>query len=261
MLAIWRSAGHIGAMPEPRLPPTDAAALAGRSFSHIENWIFDLDNTLYPPSCDLFAQVDQRMTAFIGRFLDVDAAEARRIQKDFYVEHGTTLSGLMKVHGLAPAAFLQFVHDIDVSAVTPDAAMGAAIGRLPGRKLIFTNGSVAHAENVIRRLGIEHVFDGIYDIVTARYEPKPRRGAYERLVEVSGIDPERAAMFEDIARNLEVPHALGMTTVWVRPGPPGPERHQQISYEGADGAHVHHVTDDLRAFLDALAPVASATAE
>ena len=248
-------------MSEHRVSPPAPDMRPRPGFSHVDSWIFDLDNTLYPPSCDLFAQVDQKMTAFIGRYLDVDAVEARRIQKDFYIEHGTTLSGLMKVHGLAPEAFLQFVHDIDVSAVAPDAEMGAAIERLPGRKLIFTNGSVAHAENVVRRLGIEHVFDGIYDIVTARYEPKPRRAAYERLIEASGIEPARAAMFEDIARNLEVPHVLGMTTVWVRPGAPGPERHQRISHEGADGAHVHHVTDDLRRFLTALSPSTSAAAE
>ncbi len=230
-------------------------------FAHVETWVFDLDNTLYPPACDLFAQVDQRMTAFIGDYLGVDAAEARRIQKDFYVEHGTTLSGLMAVYGLEPAAFLDFVHDIDVSAVLADAALGDAIARLPGKKLIFTNGSRFHAENVVRQLGIDHVFDGIFDIVTTGYEPKPRRRAYERFVEASGIEPRRAAMFEDIARNLEVPHALGMTTVWVRPDIAGPERHHRISHEGADGEHVHHVTDHLGDFLrrDCLAP--SATAE
>ncbi|MBO6677941.1 MAG: pyrimidine 5'-nucleotidase [Parvibaculum sp.] len=231
-----------------------------RGFGHVETWVFDLDNTLYPPACDLFAQVDQRMTAFIGDYLKIDALEARRIQKDFYVEHGTTLSGLMAVYGLEPAAFLDFVHDIDVSAVVENAALGDAIAKLPGRKLIFTNGSCAHAENVVRQLGIDHVFDGIFDIVTTAYEPKPRRTAYERFVEASGIEPSRAAMFEDIARNLEVPHELGMTTVWVKPGLPGPERHQQISHEGADGGHVHHVTDDLANFLcrDCLAPSASA---
>src|SRR5690606_19863207 len=119
---------------------------APRGFSHVETWVFDLDNTLYPPACDLFAQVDERMTAFIGDYLKVDPVEARRIQKDFYVEHGTTLSGLMAVHGLEPTGFLDFVHDIDVSAVAADAALGEAIARLPGRKLIFTNGSCAHAE-------------------------------------------------------------------------------------------------------------------
>ena len=231
-----------------------------RGFAHVETWVFDLDNTLYPPACDLFAQVDQRMTAFIGDYLKVEAAEARRIQKDFYVEHGTTLSGLMAVYGLEPAAFLDFVHDIDVSAVMADTALGEAIAKLPGRKLIFTNGSHMHAENVVRQLGTDHVFDGIFDIVATAYEPKPRRRAYERFVEASGIEPARAAMFEDIARNLEVPHALGMTTVWVRPDLPGSERHHQISHEGADGGHVHHITENLGDFLrrDCLAPSAPA---
>lgn len=243
--------------PTP-LPAATAGApargIAPRGFAHVDSWIFDLDNTLYPPACDLFAQVDERMTAFIARYLGVDPVEARRIQKDFYIEHGTTLSGLMAVHGLEPKEFLDFVHDIDVSAVMADAALGEAIARLPGRKIVFTNGSVAHAENVVRQLGIDHVFDGIFDIVTAQYEPKPRRRAYECLIEATGIEPARAAMFEDIARNLEAPHALGMTTVWVRPGLPGPERHQQLSHEGADGPHVHHVTDNLSDFLRGILP-------
>jgi putative hydrolase of the HAD superfamily len=231
-----------------------------RGFGHIETWVFDLDNTLYPPACDLFAQVDQRMTAFIGEYLGVDPVEAKRIQKDFYIEHGTTLSGLMTVYGMKPEAFLDFVHRIDVSGVSRDVGLGDAISRLPGRKVIFTNGSVAHAENVVRQLGIDHVFDGIYDIVTTAYEPKPRRRAYERFVEASGIEPARAAMFEDIARNLEVPHEIGMTTVWVRPGIQGPERHHMISYEGSEGPHIHHVTDELTDFLNkaCLAPSAAA---
>ncbi|MDR3499047.1 MAG: pyrimidine 5'-nucleotidase [Parvibaculum sp.] len=225
---------------------------AGRApdFEHVEHWVFDLDNTLYPPACDLFGRIDERMMAFIADFLGVDHAEAKRVQKDFYVEHGTTLAGLMAVHGLKPDRFLAYVHDIDVTAVDPNPALGAAIAALPGRKLIFTNGSVAHAENVVRRLGIADAFHDIHDIVTTGYAPKPRREAYERFVAASGIAPERAAMFEDIPRNLEVPHALGMKTVWVRPaGEAGPERYQRLSHEGGDAAHVHHATDDLTAFL------------
>lgn len=232
-------------MQIPEIAPTP------RGFGHVDTWVFDLDNTLYPPACDLFAQVDQRMTAFIGDYLGVDPVEAKRIQKDFYVEHGTTLSGLMAVHGMEPAAFLDFVHRIDVSGVSPDTLLGNAISALPGRKIIFTNGSCTHAENVVRQLGIDHVFDGIYDIVTTGYEPKPRRSAYERFVEASGIEPARAAMFEDIARNLEVPHLLGMVTVWVKPGIQGPERHHLYSHEGAEGPHIHHVTEELAAFLAA----------
>ncbi|MEQ9143139.1 MAG: pyrimidine 5'-nucleotidase [Parvibaculaceae bacterium] len=230
-------------------PKTD---LSHPSFSHIETWVFDLDNTLYPPECDLFAQVDVRMRDFISDYLQVDPDEARRLQKLYYVEHGTTLSGLMQVHGLKPQAFLDYVHQIDVAHIDPSEALDRALTRLPGRKVIFTNGTVAHADNVTRQLGITHHFDTVYDIVTVDYTPKPHRSAYDRFVSASGIAPDRSAMFEDIARNLEAPHALGMTTVWVRPGEPGPERHQQMSHEGAEGAHVHHTTDDLAEFLLAL---------
>lgn len=221
------------------------------AFSHVEHWVFDLDNTLYPPACNLFARIDEKMCAFIMELLGLDVAEARRVQKEFYVDHGTTLAGLMAVHGIEPGEFLAFVHDIDVTAVAPDAALGAAIAALPGEKVIFTNGSVAHAENVVNRLGIGHVFTGIYDIVTTGYRPKPGREAYERFIAASGIAPRRAAMFEDIPRNLEIPHALGMKTVWVRPtGEGGPERYQRLSHEGGDADHVHHATDDLTAFLN-----------
>ncbi|MBI1262036.1 MAG: pyrimidine 5'-nucleotidase [Rhizobiales bacterium] len=228
---------------------------AAEDLSHVENWIFDLDNTLYPPVCNLFSQVDQRMTAFITALLDVDEVEARRLQKTYYVDHGTTLSGLMAVHGMDPAEFLDYVHDIDVSALPPDDALGQAIAALPGRKVIFTNGTVAHAENVAGQLGIAHVFDGIYDIVSTGYEPKPRHVAYERFLAASGIAPRRAAMFEDMARNLAVPHEMGMRTIWVRPPFPSVDetaRHLLIAHEGSDGDHIHHVTEDLTGFLKAV---------
>ncbi len=228
-----------------------------RDFAHVEHWVFDLDNTLYPPACDLFAQIDQRMTEFISSYLELDMVEARLIQKDFYVKHGTTLAGLMEVHGLEPGKFLAHVHKIDVSVVVPDPALGRAIAALPGTKVVFTNGSVAHAENVLTQLGIADVFTGIYDIVTTGYAPKPARLAYDRFVAASGIAPARAAMFEDIPRNLIVPHELGMKTVWVRPDEPSsamaPERYQQLSHEGGEGPHIHHATDDLKVFLETLA--------
>ena len=226
--------------------------LKNPDFLHIETWVFDLDNTLYPPECDLFSQVDVRMRDFISDYLNVDSEEARRLQKHYYVEHGTTLSGLMKVHDLSPKAFLDYVHQIDVSHIAPAEELNQAIERLPGRKVIFTNGTVAHAENVTEQLGITHHFDAVYDIVAVDYTPKPAPQAYMRFVSGTGIDPTRSAMFEDIARNLLAPHDLGMTTVWVRPGEPGPEKHQQMSHEGADGDHVHHVTDDLTEFLQSL---------
>ena len=240
------------------------STLAPSSFAHIDTWVFDLDNTLYPARSNLFAQIDRRMSAFIADFLGVDETEARRVQKDYYVEHGTTLSGLMKVHGINPDDFLSYVHEIDISHIDPDTALDAALGQLKGRKVIFTNGSKTHAVNVTRQLGIADHFDAMIDIAAVRYVPKPDRRAYDYFLEASDVDPRRAAMFEDIARNLLAPHALGMTTVWVRPylvepaglveqsGEPSAERHQQLSHEGADGAHVHHVTDDLTAFLSGL---------
>lgn len=227
-------------------------------FADVEHWVFDLDNTLYPPACDLFAQIDRRMSEFIADYLKLEIAEARLIQKDFYVEHGTTLAGLMAVHGLEPGEFLAHVHEIDVSVVAPDPALGRSIAALPGAKVVFTNGSVAHAENVLTRLGIADVFTGIYDIVTTDYAPKPARLAYDRFIAASGITPTRAAMFEDIPRNLAVPHEIGMKTVWVRPQPQEqssatvPERYLQLSHEGGEGSHIHHATDDLRTFLEAL---------
>ncbi len=233
-------------------PENAHQSLKNPDFLHIETWVFDLDNTLYPPECDLFSQVDVRMRDFISDYLSVDLEEARRLQKLYYVEHGTTLNGLMQVHDLAPKAFLDYVHQIDVSHIAPAVDLDQAIARLPGRKVIFTNGTVAHAENVTRQLGITHHFDEVYDIVAVDYSPKPEPQAYDRFLTGTGIDPRRSAMFEDIARNLLAPHALGMTTVWVRPGEPGPERHQQMSHEGSDGDHVHHVTDDLTEFLQAL---------
>jgi putative hydrolase of the HAD superfamily len=223
--------------------------LSHPEFSHIETWVFDLDNTLYPPECDLFSQVDVRMRDFIAGHLDVDLEEARRLQKLYYVEHGTTLNGLMQVHDLKPGAFLDYVHQIDVSHVRPSDALHEGLARLPGNKIVFTNGTVAHAENVMNQLGISHHFQSIYDIVAVDFLPKPNRGAYDQFIGDSGIDPTRSAMFEDIAKNLLAPHDLGMTTVWVRPGEPGPERHQQMAHEGSEGAHIHHVTDDLPHFL------------
>ncbi len=220
-----------------------------RGFSHIETWVFDLDNTLYPPHCDLFAQVDVRMRDFISATLKVDLVEARALQKSYYVEYGTTLNGLMRVHNLKPDAFLEYVHQIDVSHMAPAKSLDEALSHLPGVKVIFTNGTKAHAANVTRQLGIAHHFSAVYDIVAVNYTPKPTRAAYDTFLDCSGIDPTRAVMFEDIARNLLAPHEMGMTTVWVRPGEPGPERHQQMAHEGADGPHVHHATDDLAAFL------------
>lgn len=214
--------------------------------AHVDCWVFDLDNTLYPASCRLFDQVDRRIGEFVARHLAVDAEEARRVQKEYFHVFGTTLRGLMERHALAPAEFLDYVHAIDLSAVAPSPALDAALERLPGRKVVFTNGSTRHAENVLARLGVAGRFDDIFDIEAARYLPKPEPAAYERLIERHAIDPRAAAMVDDLPRNLVPAAVLGMTTVLVRTG-------EEWAADGADSPHIHHVTDDLVGWLEAAA--------
>jgi putative hydrolase of the HAD superfamily len=185
---------------------------------HIDTWLFDLDNTLYPPSAGLFAHIDVKMRAFIQRLLGVDPVEARRVQKQFFHDHGTTLRGLMNEHGVEPSAFLDYVHDIDMSAVAPDTRLVEAMARLPGRKLVFTNADTAYAERVLERLGLGGAFEAIHCIHGMDYWPKPDRRAYEALTQRYRIDPARAVFVEDMARNLKPAKALGMTTVWVNNG-------------------------------------------
>lgn len=222
-------------------------------FSHIESWIFDLDNTLYPARCNLFAQIDVRMGAFIADYLQVDEVEARRIQKQYFRDYGTTLNGLMQVHGLDPNLFLEFVHDIDHSPVPRDPKLAAALAALPGRKIVFTNGSRSHAEKVMERLGVAGHFDVVHDIVASGFEPKPNQAAYQRFLARTGLDPQKAVFFEDIARNLEIPFALGMTTVLVRcPKDRHPEK-PHLALGTGEEPYVHHVTEDLSHFLWTLA--------
>ena len=208
-----------------------------------ETWIFDLDNTLYPASCNLFAQIDVKMGAFISKYLNVDLTDARTVQKRYFREHGTTLNGLMQNHGIEPSDFLDFVHDIDYSPVAHNPDLVDALDRLHGRKVIFTNGTVPHAEAVLDRLGLAHVFEVIYDIVASDYVPKPNPQPYEKLLDEHDIDPRTSVMVEDMARNLEHPAAIGMQTVWVRTD-------HDWSRDGVEtGDHVHHVTDDLATWL------------
>ena len=188
------------------------------TLDHIDTWLFDLDNTLYPPSAGLFAHIDVKMGAFIQRLLGVDAVEARRVQKAFFHEHGTTLRGLMNEHGVEPGHFLDYVHDIDMSGVEADARLVQAMARLPGRKLIFTNADTAYAERVLERLGLAGAFEAIHCIHGMDYRPKPDPIAYTALIERHAIDPARALFVEDMARNLAPAKALGMTTVWVNNG-------------------------------------------
>ena len=231
----------------------DPARPKPRPFGHVETWVFDLDNTLYPHHLNLWHQVDERIRNFIAKFLDVTHDEAFRLQKDYYKRYGTSMRGLMAEHGLKPDDFLDFVHEIDHSPLEPNPALGAALEQLSGRKLILTNGTRKHADAVMQRLAIHTHFEDVFDIVAAELDPKPFPQTYDRFLARHGVDPGKAAMFEDLARNLSVPHALGMTTVLVIP-----ERTREVfregwELEGRDAPHVDHVTDDLVGFLQAIA--------
>lgn len=230
-------------MTDPFSPPSL------RGFEHIDTWVFDLDNTLYPHHVNLWQQVDARIRDFVAEYLGVAKDEAFRIQKDYYRRYGTTMRGMMTEHGLKPDDFLSYVHDIDHSPLEPNPAMGAAIEKLPGRKLILTNGSRAHADKVTQCLGIGTHFEGVFDIIAAELEPKPARQTYMRFLDLHGVDPAHAAMFEDLARNLVTPHELGMTTVLVVPDDTVPVLRQDWELEGRDAGHVDHVTDNLTGFL------------
>jgi putative hydrolase of the HAD superfamily len=232
-------------------PPVANAADLTR-FAAVDAWVFDLDNTLYPRQTDLFSQVDKRIREYVGRLLHIGPDEAHRVQKDYYQRYGTTLRGLMEEHGIQPDDFLEYVHDIDHSVVAPDPQLASAIARLPGRKFILTNGSRAHAEKVATRLGIPDHFEEIFDIVSSELLPKPNRETYDRFVTATGIEPARGAMFEDLARNLEVPKALGMATVLVVPRGTRAVLTEDWELEGRDAPHVDFVSDDLAGFLEAV---------
>lgn len=214
----------------------------------LEYWVFDLDNTLYPASCSLFPQIDVRMRQFIAKALRLPPDEAFTLQKRYYHDYGTTLRGLMLVHGVEPDAFLNHVHDIDCGVLTPDPRLAAAVAALPGRRLIYTNGSERHAENVLNRLGMSELFHGIFDIRAAGFIPKPNAQAHRLMMKRHGVNPALAAMFEDIPRNLLPAAEAGMTTVWVREE--GQNHWTDETNPGALG-HVHHVTGDLAGWLKA----------
>jgi len=220
-----------------------------RDFTQVETWVFDLDNTLYPRHLNLWQQVDDRIRDYIATFLKVGPDEAFRVQKDYYKRYGTSMRGLMTEHGMDPDEYLAFVHKIDHSPLEPNPALGAAIEKLPGRKLILTNGTRAHADAVMRRLDIHMHFEDVFGINEANLEPKPLPQTYDRFLKLHGVDPERAAMFEDLARNLAVPHSLGMTTVLVVPEGSREVVREAWEMEGRDAPHVDHVTDDLAGFL------------
>jgi putative hydrolase of the HAD superfamily len=224
-------------------------AAATRGFNHVDAWIFDLDNTLYPASCNLFAQVDLRMSEFIAKTIGVPREHARHLQKAYYRQVGTTLAGLMKVHKLPPGPFLEYVHDIDLSLVPVMPDLAAAISALPGRRLIFTNGSRVHAENVARKLGVLDIFEDICDIAAMEYVPKPEREAFDRMLKLHAVPATQAAMFEDMPHNLVAASALGMTTVLVHSDYIDHPAQLKIREWRELPDHVHYLTRDLTKFL------------
>jgi putative hydrolase of the HAD superfamily len=219
-------------------------------FSHVGAWIFDLDNTLYRADSGLFAQIDARMTRYIVEHLRLPEAEANRLRRQYYREFGATLCGLIAVHEIDPERFLTYVHDIDLSVIAPDAALIAAMERLPGRRLVFTNGCGNHARRVLERIGLSHTIDRVFDIRAMAFIPKPRPEAYDRMVKSEAITPQHAAMFEDMAHNLKPAHALGMTTVWLNNG--SRWSHQGPGFPEVERGHIHHEIDDLADFLHAV---------
>ncbi len=239
---------------EPRsaalfLPGESHLSSAGsRGFSSVDTWVFDLDNTLYPSDALVWPQVDERITLYVMQLYGLDGISARALQKHFYHRYGTTLKALMVEENVDPYHFLDFAHDIDHSTIRLDAALGDAIERLPGRKLILTNGSRRHAEKVAARLGILDHFEDVFDIAAADFIPKPERSTYERFLDRHGVDPYRSALFEDIARNLVVPHEIGMATVLVVPRTIDPFR-EAFEQEAVKEPHIDHITNDLAAFL------------
>lgn len=229
------------------------AQLDPGTFERVDTWVFDLDNTLYPAHHDLWGQIDARMKGYITRLLGVTPDEAFALQKDYYRRYGTSLRGLMLEHGVEPDAFLAHVHDVDLSSLDASPRLAAAIEALPGAKLVYTNGSEQHARNVLEKLGMGGHFAAVHDIVAAEFHPKPTEEAYLRFLRAYGVDPSRAVMFEDLARNLEVPHRLGMTTVLVVPPTERVEARESWEFEGREAAYVDHVTEDLAGFLEEVA--------
>lgn len=222
------------------------AQRAGLDAEAVRDWIFDLDNTVYPAACNLFLQIDARINRFIQDFLALDPVEARAVQRRFFDDHGSSLAGLMTHHGLEPGRFLDYVHDIDLSVLDPAPTLGEALSALPGRKLIYTNGSTRHAENVLSRLGIAEHFAEIFDIAAADFLPKPRAEPMAVLISRHAVEPRTAVFIEDLARNLEPAAALGITTVLVAGS----------ALEKPPESFVDHVIDDLPGWLHGLTPPA-----
>ena len=224
--------------------------------SHIRDWVFDLDNTLYPAECDLFAEIDARMTDFVARFLRVSFDEARTLQKRYYAEHGTTLKGLMTLHGMAPDEFLHHVHEIDLSPLPVSTDLRSAITALPGRKFVYTNGSRRHAQRVTSYMNLADLFDGMFAIEDSEFHPKPDQRSYDAFCARFDVRPDQAILFEDMNRNLAPADAMGFATVLVTStaewADHEPEDARPARKGDDHGEHIHYVTDDLTGFLNSL---------
>ncbi|HZU50666.1 MAG TPA: pyrimidine 5'-nucleotidase [Sphingomicrobium sp.] len=219
------------------------------AFTHIRDWIFDLDNCLYPASTGLFALIDERMGAYIERLLGCDPKEAKRIQKAHFHNHGTTLAGLMKEHEVDPHHFLADVHDIPLDRVEADERLARLLGLLPGRRFVFTNGDAAYARRVLEAIGIQDRFDELHDIHASDLRPKPDRYGYELLCDRFGIDPRHALLADDMVQNLAPAKRLGMTTVWVDNG-------SERGDHGYDEALVDHRVNGLGEWLESILGIA-----
>ena len=241
-------------IPTQDLLPATAERDAVAAFSHVDTWVFDLDNTLYPADSALWPQIDDRITAYIMELYGLDGLAARALQKHFYQRHGTTLRALIDHGDADPDHFMDFVHDIDRSSLVANVRLHAALARLPGRRLILTNGSERHAEETAKALGILEHFDAIFDIKAATYIPKPEAVAFQMFFDRHGVDPTRAAMFEDLVRNLEVPHKVGMRTILIRP--PADMLDKRDEWERAlhTPPYIDFVTHDIAGFLETVIP-------
>jgi len=213
-----------------------------KSFNSIKYWIFDLDNTLYSGKTKVFEQVDKRMSKYISDKLNISVEEAKKIQKNYFHKYNTTLNGMIKNHKIDPDEFLEFVHDINIDFLQKNPVLGKEIEKLDGKKIIFTNGSRKHALNVSKQIGIDQLFDDIFDIVDAEFIPKPLLEPYKKLVEKHKIDPKLCVLVEDIARNLKPAYEMGMKTVWI-------ENDEPWASKFSDSEFVNYRTNNLSEFL------------
>jgi putative hydrolase of the HAD superfamily len=213
--------------------------------TRVDCWIFDLDNTLYPSRVNLFSQIDVLMGRFIAELLGCDLAEARRVQKLYFHDHGTTLAGLMHYHAINPRDFLDYVHAVDMSVLADAPRLADRLLALPGRRLIFTNADATYAARALDALGIADCFEGIWDIHAMDYKPKPEDSAYAGLIAHFGIDPANAVFVEDTARNLPPAKAIGMQTVWI-------DMATEWGDRAKDDTTIDVQIDDMAGWLDAV---------